>query len=91
MFIEGLEHKGGCKLSHDEVEMVKEAADPVAALCALVQPYGPFASVGVIAARALITILDRYHGNDGIVISYPMVGGAPIPLAHSPSIWETLA
>jgi hypothetical protein len=83
--------RGYYKFSHDEVEMVKAAADPVAALCALVQPYGPLASVGVIAAKALITILNQYHGNNGIIISYPLLGSvAPIPLTHNPSSWETL-
>jgi hypothetical protein len=78
-------------LSHSDVTIITNAADPVAAFSAIIpHPLGVPVSLGIITTRALLSILEAYHGDDGIVISFPFVGGAHVPLAHSPSIWDEL-
>jgi hypothetical protein len=65
--------------------MIRTAADPVAAFCELDPTYGKLIGAGVKTIGALISILDKYHGDDGIIVSFSILGGmAPVPIPHPP-------
>jgi hypothetical protein len=83
------------RLSHDEVTMITTAANPVAAFCGLIPDPSGIAialSLGAQTTSALLSILNTYHGKNGIVISFPApgTGGVPVPLLHGPAIWDEL-